>query len=148
MDNNQNRNKPLASGGKKTGVASVLLIIILAIGRALFPSDVHDNTIIPSADDTYIQEENISQYRFRNDKSLDEHFDKHGEDFTYSNAKEYQDGANAVINNPNSLHKIEAEDGDDVYYLESTNEFVIVSTDGYIRTYFKPSDGIEYFKRQ
>ena len=31
---------------------------------------------------------------------------------------------------------------------ESTNEFVIVSTDGYIRTYFKPSDGIEYFKRQ
>ena len=46
------------------------------------------------------------------------------------------------------LHKIEAEDGDDVYYLESTNEFVIVSTDGYIRTYFKPEDGIEYYNRQ
>ena len=37
------------------------------------------------------------------------------------------------------------EDGDDVYYIEETNEFVIVSTDGYIRTYFYPRDGIEYF---
>ena len=37
---------------------------------------------------------------------------------------------------------------DNVYYLESTNEFVIVSTDGYIRTYFKPNDGIDYFNRQ
>ena len=40
------------------------------------------------------------------------------------------------------------EDGDYIYYLESTNEFVVVSTDGYIRTYFKPTDGIDYFNRQ
>ena len=46
------------------------------------------------------------------------------------------------------IHKLEAEDGDDVYYLEETNEFVIVSTDGYIRTYFKPSKGIDYYNRQ
>ena len=31
---------------------------------------------------------------------------------------------------------------------EETNEFVVVSTDGYIRTYFNPSDGIDYFNRQ
>lgn len=36
----------------------------------------------------------------------------------------------------------------DVYYVESTNEFVIVSTDGYIRTYFKPDAGISYYNRQ
>ena len=28
------------------------------------------------------------------------------------------------------------------------NEFVVLSRDGYIRTYFYPSDGIEYFERQ
>ena len=44
--------------------------------------------------------------------------------------------------------KIQAEDGDDVYYVESTNEFVIVSTDGYIRTYFNPDAGITYYNRQ
>ena len=33
-------------------------------------------------------------------------------------------------------------------YLEASNELVILSTDGYIRTYFRPEDGIEYFNRQ
>ena len=40
------------------------------------------------------------------------------------------------------------EDGDDVYYLASTNELVIVSTDGYIRTYFCPDSGKEYYDKQ
>jgi pyocin large subunit-like protein len=53
-----------------------------------------------------------------------------------------------VITSSESLHKIEAEDGDDIYFLESTEELVILSKDGYIRTYFKPEDGIDYFNRQ
>ena len=68
--------------------------------------------------------------------------------FDYDSVDEYVQGANRVINDPNSLFKIEEEDGDYIYYLESTNEFVVVSTDGYIRTYFKPTDGIDYFNRQ
>ena len=52
------------------------------------------------------------------------------------------------MNNPNALHKNEKEDNDDVYYLEETNEFVIVSTDGYIRTYFYPDSGIDYYNKQ
>ena len=52
-----------------------------------------------------------------------------------------------MINDKNTLHAVEAEDGDDVYYLERTNEFVVVSVDGYIRTYFCPEDGIDYFHR-
>ena len=87
-------------------------------------------------------------YTFRNEKYLNQHFAKHGAEFSYANAQEYEQGASAVINNPNSLHKEEADDGDYVYYLESTNEFVVLSTDGYIRTYFKPSGGIDYYNRQ
>ena len=89
-----------------------------------------------------------SEYTFRSTKLLNEHFDKHNSDFGYETAEEYVEGANRVINDENSLHKLEAEDGDDVYYLEETNEFVIVSTDGYIRTYFKPSRGIDYYNKQ
>ena len=44
--------------------------------------------------------------------------------------------------------KIEKEDGDTVYYVEATNEFVVLSTDGYIRTYFLPDSGKRYFDRQ
>ena len=66
----------------------------------------------------------------------------------FSSAKEYEKAAAAVVANSSALHKKEAEDGDDVYYIESTNEFVIVSTDGYIRTYFNPDTGIAYYNRQ
>lgn len=97
-------------------------------------------------DDTYVE------YYFRTDSQLDQHFDKHGDEFEewfgYYTAEDYEKGASDVINNPDALYKTEAEDGDGVYYLEDTNEFVILSTDGYIRTYFRPSAGIDYFNRQ
>ena len=38
--------------------------------------------------------------------------------------------------------------GDDVYYVEDTNEFVVLSRDGYIRTYFNPDRGKAYFDKQ
>ncbi|MCR5726718.1 MAG: hypothetical protein K6G24_04545 [Lachnospiraceae bacterium] len=87
-------------------------------------------------------------YRFRNERLLTEHYEKHGIEMGFPNAAAYEAAASAVITNPNSLFKIEAEDGDGVYYLEATNEFVVLSTDGYIRTYFLPSSGKAYFDRQ
>ena len=66
----------------------------------------------------------------------------------FDSAKEYEAAAAAVVNNPDALHKTEKEDGDDVYYVEETNEFVIVSQDGYIRTYFLPSGGKKYYDKQ
>lgn len=101
------------------------------------------------SDDQEQTSESITpQYKFRNSELLTEHFDKHGREMGFSTKEEYQAAASAVVTNANALHKLEAEDGDDVYYLEASNEFVIVSTDGYIRTYFKPDDGIAYFNRQ
>lgn len=87
-------------------------------------------------------------YTFRNNDFLIEHYQKHGIEMGFTSAEDYQAAANAVINNENSLHKLEAEDGDDVYYLEATNDFVIVSTDGYIRTYFRPDSGKSYYDKQ
>ena len=92
------------------------------------------------------------EYHFRNQKLLNQHFQKHGrefaDDFNYQSAEEYEKGASDVINNTSALYKTEAEDGDGIYYIESTNEFVVLSTDGYIRTYFRPDKGIDYFNRQ
>ena len=51
------------------------------------------------------------------------------------------------MNNDSCLYKKE-EDNDDIYYLEESNEIVFVSSDGYIRTYFSPEEGIDYFNRQ
>lgn len=97
---------------------------------------------------TEVEQKPVYVYNFRKAKYLQEHFESHGAEFGYASADEYLAGANRVVASPEALHKLEAEDGDDVYYLESTNEFVIVSTDGYLRTYFKPDDGKAYFDRQ
>lgn len=88
------------------------------------------------------------EYHFRNRDLLESHYEKHGKEMGFSSSKEYEMSASDVVNNPESLHKTEKEDGDDVYYKENTNEFVVVSTDGYIRTYFNPDSGKKYFDRQ
>ncbi len=86
--------------------------------------------------------------KFRSKKLLNDHYNKHGIDMGFGSAKEYEAAAAAVVANPSALHKTEKEDGDDVYYVEATNEFVVVSTDGYIRTYFCPDSGIKYYNKQ
>lgn len=110
-----------------------------------------DSDII-TAEGTSLQEADDSDketiFTFRNRYLRDEHFQKHGNEFDYASAEEYEAGASAVVNDPAALHKKEADDNDDIYYLEKTNEFVIVSTDGYIRTYFKPRSGIKYYNKQ
>ena len=87
-------------------------------------------------------------YAFRSQRQLNDHYNKHGREMGYESPGAYERAASRVATNPASLHKIEKEDGDDVYYLVTSNEFVVISTDGYIRTYFCPDSGKRYFDRQ
>jgi len=103
------------------------------------------------AENQVVQEAELIQelnYSFRNEKLLNQHYEKHGIEMGFDSAESYEAAANEIINHPDTLHRIEEEDGDDVYYLEENNGFVIVSIDGYIRTFFYPEDGLEYFNRQ
>lgn len=38
--------------------------------------------------------------------------------------------------------------GDILYYNKLTNDFAVKTKDGIIRTFFKPTNGINYFNRQ
>lgn len=116
-----------------------LLLISLLLVLAFFFTFKRNNNEI---NNDYIE------YHFKNETLLMEHYNKHGKDMGYKNAVEYEKAASDVINNEASLHKLEKEDNDDVYYLEDTNEFVILSTKGYIRTYFYPDAGKKYFDKQ
>ncbi len=73
------------------------------------------------------QQEVQSAYVFRTQEQLSDHFERHGKEMGYDSEEAYLEGANRVVLSPDTLHKLEEEDGDDVYYLEATNEFVIVS---------------------
>lgn len=87
-----------------------------------------------------------SSYHFRNRTRLDEHYEKHGIEMGFSSAQEYEAAAAKVISDPGALTKYEAEDGDEVYFIESTGEIVFVAPGNIIRTYFIADKA--YFDRQ
>lgn len=119
-------------------IISIIAVIIVLLGLAAQKPDT-----------TVTENSNVEiAHTFHSAEQLREHYEKHGIDMGYDSPEAYLEGANRVVASKEALHKLDAEDGDDVYYLEDTNEFVIVSKKGYIRTYFNPSDGIDYYNRQ
>lgn len=146
-------------GNPRTVLMAVLIIAVFVVSGAFDRSHgkkAADN--VPgsalsggaAAGNSLSGEDSGSQhmFAFRNWDLLNEHYEKHGTEMGYLSAETYLSGANKVISNPESLHKKEREDGDDLYFLEETKELVVVSTDGFIRTYFVPKDGIAYYDRQ
>lgn len=131
---------------KNTKLWFSIACVLLALLGYLFTNLQSENKEVRT--DQESESELTYEYSFRNEEYLEQHYDKHGADMGYDSAEEYLAAANQVVADKDTLHAIEEEDGDDVYYLESTNEFVVISTDGYIRTYFCPDDGIDYFYRQ
>ena len=131
---------------RKTPKARALLALALAAllclsGCGLAPGE---RGSAPSHDTT--SAETASHLAFRTEDRLQQHFEKHGQETGCTTAEEYLAAANAVVTNPAALHKLQAEDGDDLYFLESTGEFVVVSPAGYIRTYYLTDR--DYFERQ
>lgn len=142
--------------------ALILCIVACLLGKPILDESAEQATIaeavtveISETSDAGIAEstdsseaEVITDYTFRSEDQFISHYEKHGIEMGFASAEEYLEAANRVISSPYALYKREAEDNDHVYYLEETNEFVVLSEDGYIRTYFLPSAGIDYFNRQ
>jgi len=99
---------------------------------------------------------NVEEHtQFRKQEYLEEHYEKHVidqaefEEYGEVSMEDYLRMAQQLVDAPDAdvLTK-EEEDGDLLYYDPETNGFAVLSSDGYLRTYFRPSDGIEYFERQ
>lgn len=146
-------------GNSLTGLVMILIIVVSVAFGGHFRNTGSDKNgtqenqqqsrvETTSPDDSAGTDSGERTLVFRSEALWEEHFKKHGKEVGCATKQEYLAGANAVVANRKSLHKTEREDGDDVYFLEATGELVIVSTDGYIRTYFMPGDGISYYNRQ
>ncbi|MDD3796988.1 MAG: zinc-ribbon domain containing protein [Lachnospiraceae bacterium] len=134
-------------------IATAIIVVLLAVfgGKSIFTPDSPGSSKTVQSQLNTTQSSpggTVSDYKFRTAELRREHYQKHGVDMGFDSAEAYEAAAGQVVGDPDALHKTEAEDGDDVYYLEATNEFVIVSVAGYLRTYFKPEDGIDYYERQ
>ncbi len=139
-----------AKGKGKLAAVIAFLIIVAAVIFGIFGDDFSkggsDTPLSPSTSNTEYSETNTTAYRFRNAGLLNQHYKKHGIDMGFDSAEAYEAAASAVITGGNAEYKTEAEDGDGVYYIKSTQEFVVLSTDGYIRTYYYAD--YDYFLRQ
>ena len=152
------------NGEKKPWLYCIVAILTLLFGGTGAVTSINNtDTAAPAQQAEIIVEEQIqtesqvvqeapfiqeATYYFRNKKLLNDHYEKHGKEMGFDSPESYERAANEIVNHPDALHRIEEEDGDDVYYLEENNGFVIVSIDGYIRTFFYPDDGLDYFNRQ
>ena len=134
---------------KVIGGAAALVIALVCYVFGIQPSSGGSASSANNAQVTASQtsaSEAVGNLTFRSEERLQEHYEKHGKEMGFASADAYLAAANEVVANPAALHKTEAEDGDDAYFLEDTGEFVVVSQKGYIRTYFL-SDR-DYFERQ
>ncbi|MEG0027628.1 MAG: hypothetical protein RR360_06865 [Raoultibacter sp.] len=89
-------------------------------------------------------------YQFASQEKFDQHYKKHGREFGSISQNEYLQKANDLIVSTASTVKTKEEktDGDTCYYDTATNEFLVLTKKGVIRTFFHPDDGIDYFNRQ
>ena len=129
-------------------ITTVALIAVAILCSVLGLDDIASDLFALQGGTSFgvVASDQVGNLTFRDAERLESHFQKHGAEMGYGSASDYLAGANAVISNPDALHKTQSEDGDDVYFLESTGEFVVVSQKGYIRTYYLATK--DYFNRQ
>lgn len=81
---------------------------------------------------------------FRTGQQRLQHYGDHGSDFGAASDSEYEALADAFIGGRPPRYTLQSKrprDNDLIRYSPVTNEFAVLSGDGYIRTYFKPDIG-------
>ncbi len=106
---------------------------------------------------TSIHEENTSTTKSNNGwgrpETLEKHFNDHGADFSASSPSEYtsqsQDFYGDGLSDAHSgIETHVTQDGTIKMYQPSTNTFGAYNSDGSTKTFFKPTAGADYWKRQ
>ena len=87
---------------------------------------------------------------FASEQVFQKHYDKHQHEFGEISMQEYLELANTLAVAPVSddVVQLVRSDGSISKYCFSTNEFVVVTADGKIRTYFKPADKEAYWDEE
>ena len=87
---------------------------------------------------------------FTTRQHLLEHFEKHGAEFPGLTIFTYLAAAQALRDTPDGgdVLELRRRDGVVTRFDRASGAFLAVNRDGTIRTFFKPNDGVAYFRRQ
>lgn len=91
--------------------------------------------------------------QFASEKHLDDHYVKHvirQKEFGPISKEDYLRRAQELVTSKpgGDILVKKRSNGDRLFYNQRTREFAVLTEDGIIRTFFKPRDGIDYFRRQ
>lgn len=91
-----------------------------------------------------------SSRKFVSEQLFQKHYDKHLSEFGEISKERYLEKANALADAPLSedIVQLVRSDGSIAKYCYSTNEFVVVTADGNIKTYFKPETKEAYWDEE
>lgn len=102
-------------------------------------------------ENTAIIKVKTSSFRqFVSEQLFQKHYDKHLSEFGEISKERYLEKANALADAPLSedIVQLVRSDGSIAKYCYSTNEFVVVTADGNIKTYFKPETKEAYWDEE
>ena len=86
-----------------------------------------------------------------NKNSLKKHFEEHGRSMGFDSMISYEQHAITFANTvdrKNCVSFIDVNTRSTYKYNKVTNEFAIITRDGYVVTYYKPANGIGYYYQQ
>jgi pyocin large subunit-like protein len=86
-----------------------------------------------------------------NKHSAKNHYEKHNNKQHFDSQESYKQHAIKFANDidrKNYKSFVDRETGKTYKYSPKSNEFIIVDKRGYIVTYYKPTSGYDYYKRQ
>jgi hypothetical protein len=76
------------------------------------------------------------------------HFEKHAAEFGYRTPVEYLKGARDLTTTRSGVETFVRGNGDKLFYDSARNEFAVLRQDGILRTYFRPTEGRQYWLEQ
>lgn len=138
----------------------ITLAILIAVALAVFlPQVVQRRAAVPAPATTSVGvgeapedagAPEVEGIGFRSDDSAEDHYRKHGREFGTITIVQYVGLAQTLRDHPTSAQVIEGVRADGVVtrFDRSSGAFLAFDLDGTIRTFFKPSDGEAYFRRQ
>jgi pyocin large subunit-like protein len=136
----------------KSGVLVLLILFFLAIscGSPQAPPTQAQKTkdaIENSAVSTHVKRPDVG---FASRQKLVDHYRKHGREYGAITVEQYLRGAQELRDRPAGGAILEAArpDGSVARFDRDSGDFIAFSRDGVIRTYFKPTDGERYYRRQ
>jgi len=132
--------------GRLAGVLRAALVVAALVGAGCGANDA-STPAPPSAEHAGVTRPEVG---FRSAQRLDEHHRKHGREFGAISRDEYLRLAQELRDRPveGDVLEIVRRDGVITRFDRGGGTFIAFDEDGTIRTFFRPNDGEDYFRRQ